>query len=90
MLPSYERDDIIHIMKMNRFVLTEADSAQLLFGGRINKQDFKVRILMIEHQPQTMIEKNGKRIFNKIIDSVDDLKIFLEEQFYKYLNDNIG
>lgn len=86
MISSHERSDIIHIMKMNRFDLTESDTAHLLFDGRGITQEYKVRIIVIENQPQTIIEKNGKKIFNEIIKSIDDLKIFLEEQLYKYLS----
>lgn len=87
MLSSYERSDIIHIMKMNRFVLTESDSAQLLFGTRLNDKNYQVNILMIENHPQIIIKKDGRTAFNEIIKSVDDLKIFLEEKFYKFLDE---
>ena len=32
MINSYERSDIIHIMKMNRFTMTDSDTAHLTFG----------------------------------------------------------
>ena len=35
MITSYERSDIIHIMKMNRFALSDSDTAQLEFGGQV-------------------------------------------------------
>lgn len=85
MISAHEKDDLVHIMKMNRFVLSESDSAHLLFDGKVSGSDYRVGVLMIENQPQTTIEKDGKRIFNELIKSIDDLKIFLEERFYQFL-----
>lgn len=85
MISSHERSDIIHIMKMNRFVLTDSDTAQLIFRGRANAQDYQIKILIIENQPHLTIEKDANRIFNQQVKSVDDLKIFLEEKLYKFL-----
>lgn len=83
MISSHEWSDIIHIMKMNRFVLTDSDSAQLLFRGCVNAQNYQIKILIIENQPQITIEKDANGIFNEYVKSVDDLKIFLEEKLYK-------
>jgi hypothetical protein len=34
MISSHERSDLIHIMKINRLTLGEADTAHLTFNGR--------------------------------------------------------
>jgi hypothetical protein len=33
MMTTYERSDLIHIMKMNRLTLIDSDTAQLEFNG---------------------------------------------------------
>ena len=85
MITSYERSDIIHIMKMNRFTLSGSDTAQLEFSGQVKGKSYKIRILVVEDLPQISIEQNGEAVFNDIVKSIDDLKIFLEERLYKYL-----
>ena len=85
MISPHEKDDLLHIMKMNRFILTDSDSAQLIFSGQINDEKYKVKILVIEDQMHTIVERNEKKIYNELIKSVDDLKIFLEERFYQFL-----
>lgn len=40
MMTAYERSDIIHIMKMNRFILDDSDTAQLEFGGQVKGKDY--------------------------------------------------
>ncbi len=84
MMTTYERSDIIHIMKMNRFTLNDSDTAQLEFGGQVKGKDYQITILVVEDLPQIFIEQDGKIILNKTVKSVDDLKIFLEERLYKY------
>jgi len=44
-----------------------------------------VTILAVEDLPQVIIKQNDLVIHNGGAKSVDDLKIFLEEQLYKYL-----
>lgn len=87
MISLHERSDIIHIMKMNRFALIDSDTAQLLFDSPAKEQDYRVSILVVGEQPHLIIEKNGMKIFNDMTKSIDDLKIFLEERLYKYLNE---
>jgi len=85
MISSYERSDIIHIMKMNRFALIDSDSANLTFGGQFKEKDFTVAILVVENKPQVIVKQNKSVILNETVKSVDDLKIFLEEQLYQHL-----
>ncbi len=85
MMTTYERSDIIHIMKMNRFALSESDTAQLEFGGQVKGKDYRITILVVEDLPQIFIEQDGEIVLNETVKSVDDLKIFLEERLYKYL-----
>ena len=83
-MTTYERADIIHIMKMNRFTLNDSDTAHLEFGGQLKEKSFRIKILVVEDLPRISIEKNGEAVFNDTVKSVDDLKIFLEERLYKY------
>lgn len=85
MITSYERSDIIHIMKMNRFTLSDSDTAHLEFGGQVKEKNYQITILVVEDLPQVVIEQDGGAIFNDTVKSIDDLKIFLEERLYKYL-----
>lgn len=84
MITSYERSDLIHIMKMNRFILADSDSAQLEFAGQINGKDYWVNILVVESSPQLVVRSNGEVVYNEMLRSVNDLKIFLEERLYKF------
>jgi hypothetical protein len=43
--------------------------------------------LVTEDLPQVFIKQNGELVFNEAVKSVDDLKIFLEERLYKYLEE---
>ncbi len=81
----YERSDIIHIMKMNRLLLVDSDSAHLSFSGQIKNKDYQINILAAENSPSVVIKQNGTVIVNETVKSIDDLKIFLEERLYKYL-----
>ena len=85
MMTAYERLDIIQIMKLNRFTLSDSDTAQLEFGAQAQGKSYKIKILILEDLPRISIEKNGEAVFNDIVKSIDDLKIFLEERLYKYL-----
>lgn len=85
MMTPDERSDIIHIMKMNRLSLVESDSAYLSFNGQIKNKDYQINILAAEGLPSVVIKQNGMIIVNEIVKSIDDLKIFLEERLYKYL-----
>lgn len=84
-MTAYERSDLIHIMKMNRFTLGDSDTAHLEFGGQVKGKDYRITILVVEDLPQIFIKQDGKVIFNDRVKSIDDLKIFLEERLYKYL-----
>jgi hypothetical protein len=85
MMTTYERLDIIHIMKMNRLILSDSDTAHLEFSGQVKGKDYRVTILVVEDLPQIFIKRDGEVIYSKTIKSIDDLKIFLEERLYKYL-----
>lgn len=54
MINSYERSDIIHIMKMNRFALVDSDTANLTFTGNFKAKDYSVAILVTENEPQVI------------------------------------
>ena len=85
MITSYERSDIIHIMKMNRFTLSDSDTAHLEFGGQVKGKDYQIKILVVEDLPQIFIEQDGEVVLNETVKNIDDLKIFLEERLYKHL-----
>ncbi len=85
MMTTYERSDIIHIMKMNRLTLSDSDTAQLEFSGQVRGKNYRITILVVEDLPRISIEQNGGVVFNDTVKSIDDLKIFLEERLYKYL-----
>ncbi len=85
MITTYERLDIIHIMKMNRLTLSDSDTAQLEFSGQVRGKDYRITTLVVEDLPQISIQQNGEVVYNETVKSVDDLKIFLEERLYKYL-----
>ncbi len=85
MMTIYERSDIIHIMKMNCLTLSDSDTAQLEFNGQVKGKDYRIAILVVEDLPQISIKQNGEVVFEDTVKSIDDLKIFLEECLYKYL-----
>ncbi len=85
MMTTYERSDIIHIMKMNRLALIDSDTAQMEFGGQVKGKNYQITILVVENLPQIFIKRDGEVIYSETIKSIDDLKIFLEERLYKYL-----
>ncbi len=90
MINNYERSDIIHIMKMNRFVLIDSDTAQLTFSGCFKEKDYTVSIIVMENEPQVKVKQNESLIISETFRSIDDLKIFLEERLYQYLGQAIG
>ncbi len=51
MMTVYERSDILHIMKMNRFQLIDSDTAQLHFNSSLKGGDCQVTILVIDNLP---------------------------------------
>ncbi len=85
MISAYERSDLIHIMKMNRLTLSDSDTVQLEFNGEVKGNDYRITILVTEDLPQVFIKRGGELVLSEIVKSVDDLKIFLEERLYKYL-----
>ncbi len=85
MITTYERSDIIHIMKMNRFTLIDSDTAHLEFSGQVKGKNYRITILVVEDLPQIFIKQDGEVIYSETIKSIDDLKVFLEERLYKYL-----
>jgi hypothetical protein len=89
MINSYERSDIIHIMKMNRFTMTDSDTALLKFSGSFMEKDYTVEILAAENEPQVIVKQNKSVILNETVKSIDDLKIFLEERLYQHLGKSI-
>lgn len=88
-MTSYERSDLLHIMKINRFTLTEADTAQLSFQGPIKHADYTVTLLVMEDLPSVVIKRAGAMIHSETVRSIDDLKIFLEERLYRYLSSRL-
>jgi len=85
MMTTYERSDLIHIMKMNRLTLSDSDTAQMEFSGQVKGKNYRITILVVEDLPQIFIKRDGEVINSETIKSIDDLKIFLEERLYKYL-----
>ena len=85
MISRYESSDIIHIMKMNRFALSDSDTAHLNFIGSFKEKDYTVGILVAENEPQVIIKQNQLLILRETVKSIDDLKIFLEERLYQHI-----
>ena len=85
MISAHERSDIIHIMKMNRLKLVDSDTAHLEFKGRSKDKSYRITILVVENLPTILIKQNETTVFSETVRSIDDLKIFLEERFYKYV-----
>ena len=85
MITNAERSDLIHIMKMNRLSLVDADSAQLRFSGRVKDSDYDISVLVIEGLPSVAIKKDAVMLYSETVKSIDDLKILLEERLYTFL-----
>jgi hypothetical protein len=62
MMTTYERSDLIHIMRMNRLILSDSDTAQLEFGGQVKGKNYRIRILVVEDLPQIFIKRDGEVI----------------------------
>lgn len=58
MITAYERSDIIHIMKINRFTLSDSDTAHLQFNGQSKSTDYEITILVVENSPTIIIKQN--------------------------------
>ncbi len=65
MMTTYERSDIIHIMKMNRLVLSDSDTAQLEFSGQVRERNYRITILVVEDLPQIFIKREGEVIYSE-------------------------
>lgn len=85
MISPYERSDLIHIMKMNGLTMADSGSARLEFAGQINGNNYRVKILAVESLLQLVVRFNGEVVCSEMLRSIDDLKIFLEEHLYKFL-----
>jgi hypothetical protein len=72
-------------MKMNRLTLSDSDTAQFEFGGQVKGKHYRITILVVEDLPQIFIKQSGEVIYSETVKSIDDLKIFLEERLYKFL-----
>jgi hypothetical protein len=72
-------------MKMNRLSLSDSDTAELCFNGQFKDKDYQITVLVLDDLPQVSIKQNGAIVLNETMKSIDDLKVFLEEQLYKYL-----
>ncbi len=59
MINSYERSDLIHIMKMNRLALSDSDTAHLEFSGQVKGKAYQIKILVVEDLPYVSIKQNG-------------------------------
>jgi len=55
------------------------------FNGQVKGKNYRITILVVEDLPQIFIKRDGEVIYSETIKSIDDLKIFLEERLYKYL-----
>ncbi len=86
MITSHEHSDIVHIMKMNRLKLVDSDTAHFEFSGQVKDKNYQITILVVEDLPSIIIKQNETVVFTETVKSVDDLKIFLEERLYKYLD----
>jgi len=84
MISTYERWDIIHIMKMNRLTLIDSDTAHLRFDGQVKEEDYDIKILVVD-SPAVIIKQDGQVVFDDTVKSINKLKIFLDEGLYKYL-----
>jgi len=73
-------------MKMNRLTLMDSDTAHLSLDGQIKGKDKQKTILVSEDLPAVIIKQNGVTVFEDKVKSIDDLKIFLEERLYRYVD----
>jgi hypothetical protein len=73
------------IMKVNRFALSDSDTAQLEFGGQVKGKDYRITVLVVEDLPQVFIKRHGEVVLSETVKALTILLIFLEERLYKYL-----
>ncbi len=85
MISSYERSDIVHIMRMNRLTLVDSDTAHLWFNSEVKGGNYEITISVAEDLPAIIIKRDGAVVLDDTVKSIDDLKIFLEERLYKYV-----
>jgi len=85
MISSYEHSDIVHIMRMNRLTLVDSDTAHLWLNSEVKGKNYEITISVTEDLPAIIIKRNGIVVFDDTVRSIDDLKIFLEERLYKYV-----
>lgn len=83
-MTAHEPFDITHIVKVNRFTLSDSDTAHREFGRQVKEKSDKIKIPVVEGLPQVLIKQHSIVILNEMVKSVDDLKIFLEDRLYKY------
>ncbi len=52
-------------MKMNRFTLSDSDTAHLEFGGQVKRKNYQIKISLVEDLPQISIKQDGKVVFER-------------------------
>ncbi len=57
------------------------------FTRQTNDEDYEINILVIEDLPSVPIRQNGQIKHSETPKSLDELKTFLEERLYKYLEE---
>ena len=72
---------------MYRFALSDSDTAHLQFNGQVKGKQYQISVLVVEDLPWVSIKQDGEVVFEDTVKSVGDLKIFLEERLYKYLEE---
>ena len=85
MISNQDFSDIIHLMKRNRFALVDGDTAHLEFAGNFSENVFSLKIMAAENEPQIALRENDRMILRETLNSIDELKIFLDEKLYRYL-----
>lgn len=86
MISNQDFSDITQLMKMNRFALVDGDTAHLEFAGVFSDKSFSLKVLAAENEPQVALKCNDRVIFSRSHKSIEELKIFLDEKLYLYLN----
>ena len=64
MISSHERTELIHIMRINRLALGEADTAHLTFNGRTGGSDYEITVLIVEDTPPVVIRKDDTLVYS--------------------------
>ena len=62
MISTHERSDLIHIMKMNRLSVSDADTARVCFNGQIRGKKYEITILMVEDLASVIVKRDGVRV----------------------------